>query len=213
MQTSHEVLGLYLHLARASEQRQRWLVRDKMLVLAGVTAAEMELPTVAAFCRAKILQHNTGHVVGHFNTLEDALEDEDFHVYLVRLRSRYPRERAEHILGTLGISQANERDSYYTDYEYAAALMGTTPEYLDRMFSHQPQREDFSNSEVEVLDLPHPRWVGHPPESNSLADEMPEETKLQDTTTMSAGRWAMVVALLIAVALLIVAIVASTTLN
>ena len=82
MQILHEVLGLYLHLARASEQRQRWLVRDKMLLLAGVTAAEMQLPTVAAYCREKVLQHNPGHLVGHYATLEEALIDHDFRVYL-----------------------------------------------------------------------------------------------------------------------------------
>lgn len=213
MQTSHEVLGLYLHLARASEQRQRWLVRDKMLVLAGVTAAEMELPTVAAFCREKVLQHNTGHVVGHFNSLEEALKDEDFHVYLVRLRSRYPRERAEHILGTLGISQANERDSYYTDYEYAAALMGTTPAELDRKFSRQ--QADFSETVDDVgIEGPNARWSGNPPGLESLPDETSEEAPQQvPPTAMSTGRWALVGALLITVALLIFAIVSSTTLN
>ncbi len=135
MQISHEVLGLYLHLARASEQRQRWLVRDKMLVLAGVTAADMQLPTVAAYCREKVLQHNPAHLVGHYAALEEALIDDDFLVYLNRLRGRYPRERAEHILDSLGISQAKERDSYYSDYEYAAALIGKTPAELDRQFS------------------------------------------------------------------------------
>jgi|GEM_PF-1227509 len=135
MQISHEVLGLYLHLARASEQRRRWLVRDKMLVLAGATAAEMGLSTIAAYCRQKVLQHNPAHLVGHHETLETALTDDDFRVYLNRLRNRYSRERSEHMLDTLGISQANERESYYTDYEYAAALLGNTPAELDRQFS------------------------------------------------------------------------------
>ena len=58
-----DVLGLYLHLARASLQRRRPHVSDRLLVIAGAVAAQMQLPKIAAYCRYKILKHNPRHLV------------------------------------------------------------------------------------------------------------------------------------------------------
>ena len=57
MSSPAEQLGMYLHLARASQQRQRPLVRDRLLVLAGAIAVEMGLNGIAAYCRQQILDH------------------------------------------------------------------------------------------------------------------------------------------------------------
>jgi hypothetical protein len=129
-----ELLALYLHLARASELRNRPWVRDKLLVLAGACAVERGLDLIAAFCRRRILSNNPGHLVGHHPSLAMAMDDERFQGYLVQLRRRYSRERAEHMLGSLGIDPAHERDAYFTVYEYAAALLGTTPAELNDLF-------------------------------------------------------------------------------
>jgi hypothetical protein len=129
-----DLLGLYLHLARASEQRRRPLVRDKLLLLAGVIAARMELPHIAAYCRKRILEHNRGHMVRRWPTLDDALQDEDFLALLRQAQRRYPLEKAERMLATLGIDMAQERETYYSDNEYAAALLGTTPTDLEKLF-------------------------------------------------------------------------------
>ena len=128
-------LGIYLHLARASELRRRPLVRDKMLVLAGMLAADAGLAPVAACCRQRILAHNPGHLISHYPDLSTARADERFQGYLRRLRRNYSRERAEHMLHSLGIEIAGERATYFTDYEYAASLLGTTPEALDAAFA------------------------------------------------------------------------------
>ncbi|MBL9124540.1 MAG: hypothetical protein JNG90_12975 [Planctomycetaceae bacterium] len=125
-------LALYLHLARASEVRRRPLVRDKLLVLAGKTALEMRLDPVAEHCRAKILAHNPGHILRNYPTLAEALADDSFRAFYKRLAQAYPRERAEHMLRSLGILLAEERHLYADDLEYAAALLGTTPEQLVR---------------------------------------------------------------------------------
>src|SRR6186713_3350252 len=106
MSTAHEPLGMYLHLARASQQRSRPLVRDKMLVLAGAIAAERGLDQVAACCRQRVLAHNAGHMVGQYPTLAVALEDEQFQTYLRKLRRDFPLEKAEHVLDSLGIQIA-----------------------------------------------------------------------------------------------------------
>jgi hypothetical protein len=121
-------------LARASEQRRRPLVRDKMLLLAGVIAARMDLPHIAAYCRKRILEHNRGHMIRRWPTLADALGDDDFLALLRQAQRRYPLEKAERMLANLGIDMAHERETYYTDNEYAAALLGTTPHDLEKMF-------------------------------------------------------------------------------
>jgi hypothetical protein len=129
-----DLLGLYLHLARASRQRRRPHVSDRLLVLAGVIAARMGLPRIAACCRQRILEHNPQHLVGRWATLSDALNDDDFLHFLKHLQRRFPQEKAERMLSTLGIELGRERETYYTDEEYAAALLGDTPDNLERRF-------------------------------------------------------------------------------
>jgi hypothetical protein len=131
MAETGELLGIYLHLARASEIRKRPLVRDKLLVLSGVLAAERGMAPLAAYCRQRVLASNQNHLVGRFPTLAAALDDERFRHYLARLRTHYSRERAEYMLSSLGIDLARERAAYFNDYEYAAALLGTTPEAIE----------------------------------------------------------------------------------
>lgn len=134
MSTAHEPLGMYLHLARASQQRRRPLVRDKMLVLAGSVAAERGLQQVAACCRQRVLDHNPGHLIGQYATIAAALEDERFQTFLKKLRRDFTLEKAEHMLDSLGIQLASERDTYYTDHEYAASLLGISTEDLAHRF-------------------------------------------------------------------------------
>lgn len=131
MSEGSDLLPLYLHLARACELRRQAMERDKVLVLAGVTAAEMGLNTVAAACRRKILAANTGHLVRRFDSFTHARDDEEFETYLKQLRRGYPRERVEHMLDSLGVERGNERATYDSDYEYAASLLGTTPDALE----------------------------------------------------------------------------------
>jgi hypothetical protein len=120
-------LGVYLHLAKAAERRRRPLVRDRMLLLAGVTAANMQVATLAKHCRREILQHNPQHIIGHWATFPEALVDDEFLALLRQLRRRYPLEKAERLLDSLGVEMANERDAYYSDLEYAAAILGLCP--------------------------------------------------------------------------------------
>lgn len=70
-------------------------------------------------------------MIGRWPTLETALEDEDFAHFLRHLQRRYPPERAERMLASLGIERAQERAAYYSDEEYAAALLGVTLASLD----------------------------------------------------------------------------------
>jgi hypothetical protein len=145
MPEPHDLLPMYLHLARASGQRRRPLVRDKLLVLAAVEAQQADLPQVADRCRKLILTHNPGHLVGQFPNVASAVGNERFEALVKQLRRHFPPEKAEHMLGSLGIHLAGERATYYTPYEYAAALLGTTPDALDAEFATGEARPDTSS--------------------------------------------------------------------
>ncbi len=127
-------LGVYLHLAQASKRGRRLLMRDRMLVLGGSLAAELGLHSLAAYCRDEILSHNPKHMIRRWATVAHALDDDDFLVFLKQIRRRYPTERAERMLDAMGLDMARERETYYTDAEYAAAILGTTPNELARRF-------------------------------------------------------------------------------
>ncbi len=127
-------LGMYLHLARASQRRRRPHVRDKLLVLAAEVASNINLPLVAEYCRFAVLDHNPGHMLKRWTTFSDAMLDDDFLYFLKQVRRRYPPEKAERMLDNLGIDMAHERDAYYTDQEYASSLLGISVESLEEMF-------------------------------------------------------------------------------
>ena len=167
MATTCSPLILYLHLARAAEMRRRPLARDKLLVMAAVAAVDNGLDPLAAFCREKILQHNPGHMLRRYADFATALEDERFRAFLVRVERSYSRERAEHMLHSLGIELARERDVYENENEYAAALLGTTPEELDARYARSPDVVDFSPPKSDTSEL-----TEAPPTANSAAEHL-----------------------------------------
>jgi hypothetical protein len=132
MSTPSDLLPIYLHLAAASHRRRRPHVRDRFLLLAAAVAAEMRLDPVVRCCRKLVLEHNRQHLIRRWPTIQQALLDEEFLCLLRQLRRRYPQEKAEQLLQSLDIDAENERRAYYSDYEYAAALLGTTTDALDK---------------------------------------------------------------------------------
>lgn len=129
-----EPLAVYLHLARASELRRRTHVRDRLLIMAAVIASELGLARIAAYCRCRVLEHNPQHLLHRWPTIEAAVEDDEFRHFLRHLSRRYPPERAEQMLSTLEIERGHERDVYFSDEEYAAALLGVSLDKLDELF-------------------------------------------------------------------------------
>ncbi len=138
MAEADRTLGMYLHLARASHMRRQPMVRDKLLVLAGVQAEQMGLDEISALCRHKILSHNARHLVRDWPTLTAALGDEKFQSYLKQLKRRYSAEKTEHILHSLGIELGREREAYFDDLEYAAALLDTQPDSIAAILARDP---------------------------------------------------------------------------
>ncbi len=140
MADADQLLGMYLHLARASKVRQQPLVRAKLLVMAGVQAEEMGLGKIAALCRHHVLAQNPRHLMRRWPTIGDALDAEAFQTHLKQLRRRYSREKIEHMMQSLGIEMGQERAAYFTDAEYAAALLNTRLEAIDGILSELPIR-------------------------------------------------------------------------
>lgn len=130
MKNASHQLGVYLHLAQASFRRQRPLVRDRLFVLASAVALQLRIPKLAFYCRAQILKNNPQHLIGHWQSVEEALLDDDFLALLKRLRFKYPVERAEQLLDSLGIDMTNERETYYSDEEWAAAILNVNADYF-----------------------------------------------------------------------------------
>ncbi len=138
MSEGDRMLGMYLHLARASQARKQPMVCDKLLVLAGVHAEQMGLDPISALCRHKILSHNARHLLRRWPTVTAALADERFQSYLKQLRRRYSPEKVEHMLHSLGIELGREREAYFSDLEYASALLDTKPESIADVLSQDP---------------------------------------------------------------------------
>lgn len=99
-----ELLLTYLQLAHASQRRRQLQVRDKLLVLAGMTALEIDREDISAHCRRRVLEHNPRHLVRRWPDLATAARAERFRAYLKQLRRKYSPEKAEHMLDSLGIS-------------------------------------------------------------------------------------------------------------
>ena len=129
-----ELLGTYLHLARAAELRRQPLVRNRVLLLAGVIAAQIDLAPIAAACREKILAHSPRHLVGRWPTVAAALLEDDFQTLVNQLSTRYGPERVERLVSQLGIERGNERAAYASEGEYAAGLLGMDLHDLQRRF-------------------------------------------------------------------------------
>ncbi len=131
MERRPQLLFVYLHLARTCDLRRQPRERDKLLVLAGALAARLGLHLIARCCRRRVLTNNPGHLLSRFPTLALAANDEEFQHYLRQQQRAYPQERAEMMIDSLEIDLDSERAAYESDYAYAAALLGTTPEEIE----------------------------------------------------------------------------------
>ena len=109
-------------------------VRDRLLVVAAVLASRNELPRIAAYCRARILEHNPKHLIQRWATVFEAAGDPEFRHFLRHIERRYPPENAEGMMQSLGLDLGRERETYYNDEEYAASLLGISQDDLDEMF-------------------------------------------------------------------------------
>jgi hypothetical protein len=74
-------------------------------------------------------------MVRRWPTFEEALKDEDFHVFLKQLARRLSVERAEAALRELRYDCDVRRSDYPSEHEYVAAVMGVDPDWLSQNFA------------------------------------------------------------------------------
>jgi hypothetical protein len=96
------------------------------------------LQPIADLCRHTILSHNPRHLVRRWSTVSEALQSDEFQLYLKQLRRRYSREKIEHMITSLRIELGRERQAYDNDLEYAAALLGARPEAIEGILARDP---------------------------------------------------------------------------
>ena len=92
------------------------------------------MPAVAHFCRQLILQNNQGHMLRKWPNFEEALDDNDFRIFLKQVRRKFPTERAEIQLAEMNYECDVRRQDYESDDDYAAAIMGVDSEWLQEHF-------------------------------------------------------------------------------
>ena len=115
----------FVKLAGVSQSRQQLGPRDKFLVLAAVAASRARHPAVAARCRELVLAHNPAHLVKRYETIETAVQEGEFQIFLKQLARFCSYEKAEHLLSQLDISTAGPKiSSKLTAEEYALLLLG-----------------------------------------------------------------------------------------
>jgi hypothetical protein len=137
-----DLLASYLRLAQAAKRRGQPLVRDRVLLLASVIAAQIDLQPIAAACRAQILAHNRRHLVGRWPTIGEALDHEDFQTLVNQLSTRYGPERVEGLVAQLNVAATVERAAYASDGEFAAALLGLDWNNLVRRYPPDDDRSE-----------------------------------------------------------------------
>jgi hypothetical protein len=141
MPQPEQLLLTYLHLARASQVRRQMFVRDKFLVLSGVTASQLGWSDIAASCRERVLLHNPRHLIRRWSDLERAGHAERFDTYLKQLRRKYSPEKAEHMLQSLGIPLRLPADELRDSRGRATLLVAALSKESSRPRSDRPDGE------------------------------------------------------------------------
>jgi hypothetical protein len=98
MPDAAKLLLMYLRLAAVAHERRKPYQCDRLLVLAAVAAEELDRWEFAEACRRRVLENNPGHMLKRFDSMAEALADDDFQPYLRRLLREWPYEKAEHVL-------------------------------------------------------------------------------------------------------------------
>lgn len=131
---SIETLATYLRLSFLLWKRHQLPDRDRLLLLSAVGACLMGLHRIAGYCRWLILKNNTGHMIGNWETVHLGLHNEELHVLLKQVERKFSLERIETELSDLGFIESNERQTYFSDEEYMASILGVGQRWLRANF-------------------------------------------------------------------------------
>jgi len=130
-------LATYLRLSFLLWKRHQLPDRDRMLLLSSVGGCLMGLHRIAGYCRWLILKNNTGHMIGNWETVHLGLHNEELHALLKQVQRRFSLERIESELSELGFIDSRERDTYFSDEEYMASILGVGQKWLRANFDEE----------------------------------------------------------------------------
>ena len=108
--------------------------RDKALVIGGACASMLEMPTIAKFCRSMVLQRNHGHMLKRWETFDEAMEYEDFHLLLKQILKKIPDETAYELLEDFDYRCEVRKEDHSSNESFAAAVLGVDYDWLMEHF-------------------------------------------------------------------------------
>lgn len=126
----HEAACLnYLRLAIEVDRKGIAPTRDRLLVLAAITACRSGWLDVAESCRATLLRSNPHHLLTGYPHVPAALRDPERAAVWRMHEKRCPYERAEHLVAQLEPDNVDvgDGDAYERAKQWASRLEGTAP--------------------------------------------------------------------------------------
>jgi len=125
MQDHDAAMLAFVKLAGLSQDRHQLGPRDKFLVLAASAACRGGWPQVAERCRDLVLAHNAVHLLHKCPSFADALDSEEFQIYLKQVERFCSYEKAEHLLAQQELTPELPRiAAKLTPGDYALLLLG-----------------------------------------------------------------------------------------
>lgn len=108
----HE-LGTYVFasLAELSHVKNQLDSRDRFLLLAAIAACRAGCLDIAERCRQMVLEHNSRHLIGNYDSIADALRDPDFAPFELSLNRFCSFEQAELLAARNNVMLDVERQS------------------------------------------------------------------------------------------------------
>lgn len=117
----------YLLLAEAAGTRERPFVRNRILSAALMVAWKANKPATAEACRRSIIAQNPGHLLNHWANVADAVVDDEFILLAEAMGRKYPVERVEQLLQTLGIERTSAIDRSGSKEALVAQILQIDP--------------------------------------------------------------------------------------
>lgn len=127
-------LFVYLNLARDRKKKLEMSDHARLLVLSAEAACESGLTSISQFCRQQVINNNPGHLIGRFETVNDALADADFQFFLSKIRRRFTIEHAESELDKLEIDWQADLVKAGTVQQYLTELLGVDFNWIEEHF-------------------------------------------------------------------------------
>jgi hypothetical protein len=128
---NHEAACLnYLKLARIAHDKGQWLPRNRLMLLAAITAARAGWLDVAERSRGLLIGWNPRHVINSEASVAQSLNEERVRTLIQNHEKQISYERAEHLLSLTGDAP---KDQVPEAPDIDAAAHGACLDLLDHL--------------------------------------------------------------------------------